>query len=118
MLCGEFDTLSVTVIVDEEDCTAVGENVSESVQVAPPASDAPQLFVCAKGAVAWMPVIDIAPGRLLYIVTLVVLLVVPAAWLPKFTEAGEKVTGTTPLPVSATDCGEFPAESVITIEDE
>jgi hypothetical protein len=59
-----------------------------------------------------------AAGRLFDIVTLVVLLVVPAAWFPKFTMAGEKVTGMTPFPDKATDCGEFAAESVITRDDE
>jgi hypothetical protein len=52
------------------------------------------------------------------IVTVFVLLVVPAAWFPKLTAAGEKVTGITPFPDSATDCGELPAESVITSDDE
>jgi hypothetical protein len=47
-----------------------------------------------------------------------VLLVVPAAWFPKFNTAGENVTGTTPFPDNATDCGEFAAESVITKDDE
>ena len=57
-------------------------------------------------------------GKLFDIVTVFVLLVVPAAWFPKLTAAGEKVTGITPFPDNATDCGELPAESVITNEDE
>jgi hypothetical protein len=52
------------------------------------------------------------------IVTFAVLLVVPVAWFPKFTVAGENVTGMTPLPDNATACGEFAAESVIIKDDE
>src|SRR5690242_1110024 len=52
MVCGEFEALSVTVMVDDEDCTAVGVYVSERVHVLSAASVAPQLFVCANGAVA------------------------------------------------------------------
>jgi hypothetical protein len=59
-----------------------------------------------------------AAGSLLDIVTFIVLLVVPAAWLPKFTTVGEKVTGKTPFPLSVTVCGEFAAESVMIRDDE
>jgi hypothetical protein len=52
IVCGELVALSVTVMEDEEYCTAVGENVTARVQVLPPASAVPQLFVCANGAVA------------------------------------------------------------------
>jgi hypothetical protein len=118
IVCGEFEALSLTVMENEEVCTAVGENVTASVHVLPPASAVPQLFVCANGAVVWMPEMARAAGRLFDIVTFVVLLVVPAAWFLKFTAAGENVTGMTPFPDNATDCGEFAAESVITRDDE
>jgi hypothetical protein len=47
---GEFPALSVIVRLDEEYCTAVGLNVTFTVQLWPAARDVPQLLVCENGA--------------------------------------------------------------------
>lgn len=44
-LCGEVDELSVIVIEPGRLPPVVGENVTLTVQVAPPANEVPQLFV-------------------------------------------------------------------------
>lgn len=44
-LCGEVDELSVMVMLPGRLPLVVGENVTLTVQVAPPANEVPQLFV-------------------------------------------------------------------------
>lgn len=74
----------------------VGANVMEMLQLAPAATDAPQLLVCVKlvafAPVSAMLVVVRAAAPELVSVTVCVPLVVLIAWLPKATEAGVNVT--------------------------
>ena len=81
MLCGEPVALSVTVSVALKLAAEAGVNVTEIVQLAPAASEAPQVLVWAKSATfvpeTAMPVIAKAALPVLVSVALCAALVVP-----------------------------------------
>jgi hypothetical protein len=63
-LCGLFEALSVMVSVPARKPLAVGVKVTLTVQLELAATLAPQLLVCPKSPLAWMPVTDmeVPPG--------------------------------------------------------
>src|SRR5581483_7284702 len=107
-ICGLPGASSTTVTLPVRLPPAVGVNVIVIVQLAPTASEAPQLFVCAKSPVAMMLVIFNGALPVFVIVTLWGPLVVLINWgTGKFnTDPPEKVTlGAIPVPVRGTICG-------------
>jgi hypothetical protein len=98
---------------------AVGVNVTLIVQLAPPATLAPHVFVCEKSPafvpVIAMLVIDSGPPVLLNVTTCGAL-ALPTAWLAKLKLLTERLTeggGFEPVPDSPTECGLPGALSVI-----
>lgn len=83
---------------------AVGANVTDTAQLDPPATLAPQVFVSAKSPDAAMDVIDNADTPGLLIVTVWGALVVPVFCGAKFRLVGERVASgdAVPVPVSVT----------------
>ena len=81
-----------------------GVKVTFMVQLNPAARLTPQSFVCANSALATMLAMLSGPLPVLLNVTGSAALVVPVTWLPKVSEAGDKIAiGATPTPLSATD---------------
>ena len=102
-VCGLFVALSVSVSDALRAPAALGVNVTLMAQVAPAATLAPQVFVCAK-SVALVPVkptVVMLNAVLceLVSVTAWAALVVPTFWLPKVSEVGERLGGAVPVPV-------------------
>jgi hypothetical protein len=121
-VCGLPGALSVTERLALRLPVALGLKLTEIEQLAPGArveGESGQVFVCAKSP-ASAPVIPIelivsAPLPELVRVTLCAELVVPTCCWPKLRLVGEKLTAgavATPVPLSATVCGEAGALSV------
>ena len=105
--------LSVKVSVPLIEPVAVGENVTPTVQFAPPAMLVPHvLLAMAKFALTAMLVkLSVALSAFVN-VTVFVELVLPAATVPKLRLAAESVTGAPPVPDKLTTCGLVTALSV------
>ena len=104
-VCGLFKASSVTVSVPVADPTAVGENVTPIVQLAPAAMLAPQvLLATAKPElVRKLEKFRVTFSRFVK-VTVLAALMFPTATVPKLNELDEKVTGALPVPVRLTIC--------------
>jgi hypothetical protein len=116
-ICGEFDAVSVTERVPVRVPATVGENVTLTVQFAPPFSVAGQLLVWPKSP---LDAIEMVVDTLLVFFTITgwLALVVPTAWEENVNFAGATTTVTeeaVPVPVRLTVWGEFDAVSVIVI---
>jgi hypothetical protein len=84
-------------------------------QLAPAATEVPQLLVCVKSALTVMPLIDIAPLPLLLSVTLCVAVENPARCPPKSKLLGLMLAvGPRPVPVRLVVCG-LPGALVATV---
>jgi len=133
-LVGENDAavqvpVSVTVYVpalvvmtrlDDRWLMLVGLNVTLIVQLAVPASDVPQLFVCKKSVafppdIAMLSIVSAVAVPLVNVTTCGAL-VVPSTCSGKVREVGEYVTVEVPVPVRGTFCGLAPPLSVIVTE--
>lgn len=124
--CGEPVALSDTEIAAEKLVAEAGVNVTVTVQLAPAASDVPQLLVSPKllafAPVTEMPVIvsgavpgfDNVMGN--GVADVVTVVVGKASGLGLSTACGTR--GAVPVPVIAADCGEPVALSVTEIEPE
>lgn len=117
MACGEPAALSVIVTLAERLPTASGLKVTEIVQFAPAATLGPQVWVWAKSPelapVTKMLVIDKGAVPVLVSVTTCAALVTPTSKLPKLRLLKlSDTTGTWPVPVRLTVCGEPVALSV------
>ena len=113
-VCGLVPALSVTVRVPALVPKAVGVNVMEVVQLAPAANvlgDNGQLEVCAKSPEAEIPKIVSGTVWVFCRITLLRALAVVITWLGKVRLAGDRVTGSVPVPLNAAVCGEFAALS-------
>src|SRR5271166_1163247 len=99
---------SLNVSVPVAAPAAAGENVTPTVQPAPPAMLVPQVLLdTAKPALVAMPEkLSETFWRFLR-VTVLAALVFPTATVPKLKEPEDSVTGALPLPASVTIC--FPA---------
>jgi hypothetical protein len=109
----------VIVRVPDAEPTAIGANVTETVQEKPGAMLTLQVLVWLKGAVAVTLVTCMGPVPVFCTVTLLALLVVPSTWDEKLRLAGVTVaTGAVPVPVSVTVC-ETPRlpESSLTVSE-
>ena len=122
-VCGDPGASSLTETLALRDPVALGLKLTEIEQLAPGArveGESGQVFVCAKSP-AFAPVTPIelivsAPVPVFVRVTFWPELVVPTCCWPKPRLVGEKPTagaGATPVPLSATVCGEPGASSVI-----
>ena len=114
-VCGEFATSSFTVRVPVRAPVAVGENMTEIVQLdfaARVLGESGQVDVCAKSPDAEIPEMVSGTVWLLNNVTLFARLVVFTNWLPNLREATDNVAGSTPTPLSWAVCGEFEALSL------
>lgn len=95
------------------DPAVVGVKVTFIVQFLPGFTIEPQLLVWANGAAAEIFVMPRIPRPVLVSVTVWAVLVVNTTWVLKVRLPAESVTaGSTPTPVSETDCGLFEALSV------
>ena len=119
-VCGEPVALSVTRMLPVALPVVTGAKVTEMAQLAPAASDAPQLLVSLNSPIrgelgAVMPVMVSGTLPVLLSVTVCAAEVVPAAAV-KLSDAGVRTaTGAeaaVPVPLSATVCGEPLALSV------
>jgi hypothetical protein len=110
IVCGELATLSVIVSVPVRGPTAVGVKVTEIVQFAPAATVVPQVLVWAKSPDVEMDASAREACPEFVRVTTCTELVEPIAWAAKFRLVGESVaaaaTGTIPIPLRATSCGD------------
>jgi hypothetical protein len=96
--------------------SAVGANVIEIVQVPPPGTDEPHVFVCEKsGDDDVMLAIEIAPDELFLSDTATGALVCPSAAEAKVTLMGVKLVGANPVPVTLRICGLSAALSIMVI---
>src|SRR6266851_1832291 len=117
-VCGLPAALSVMLIEAVRVPVAVGAKVTLIVQVAPAATEAPQVFVCAKSplfvpVMAMLEIIN-AAVPVLDRLTICTALVLPTRWPPKLILAPPNTTiGATPVPVSETTCGLPAALSVM-----
>jgi hypothetical protein len=113
-VCGLVLTPSEMASVPLRIARAVGVKVTEIVQLTPAPNvlgDNGQVDVCAKSPEVEMPEIVSGTAWLFFRVTLFPALVVLITWLAKVRAAGDKVTGTVPIPLSCAVCGEFVALS-------
>ncbi len=86
------------------------------LQLAPAATELPQVSVSAKSPLAEILVIVKVAEPVLVSVTVCAALVVPTVWLAKASEVAERlavVAGAVPVPVRVTDCGLSEALSVM-----
>jgi hypothetical protein len=90
-LCGLLLALSVIVTVPEREPAAVGVNVMLMVQLPRPATEPPQVFVCAKSPATTMLLTLNAVEALLLSVTDLAALLLPTATLPKERELLERL---------------------------
>jgi hypothetical protein len=92
-VCGDPAALSATLIVAVKLAAEAGVNVTEMVQLAPAASELPQVLVCAK-------LLGLVPATLMRVmvngalpglerVAVCAELVVPVVWLGKLRDVGE-----------------------------
>jgi hypothetical protein len=88
---------------------AVGVNVTLMVQLAPAATELPQVLVWAKSPLAETLVRFSEALPVFESVTVCAALVVPTVWLVKVNEEAERLTtgaeAAAPVPVRLTDCG-------------
>src|SRR5438034_6275332 len=103
IVCGAPGALSVTEIVANRLPVATGVKVDLIVHVPPGASDAPQVWTCAKSPVfapemTMLPIVNVAAPAFVR-VTVWALLDVPAGTLPKSSAAALRTTAGTMLPV-------------------
>ena len=107
--------MSLISSVAERDPSALGVNVTRTVQLWLPARLAPQLFVSAKSPalvpLIEMPEIEIATLPVFVTVMGTAVLVFPTFSLPKFTPVADS-SMTVPTPDSLIDCGLRDALSV------
>jgi hypothetical protein len=112
---GEFEALSLTLTVPVRLPETVGVKVTEIVQL-PPATSvfgvSGHVEVWAKSPETAILVMVTGTVWLLWRVRVLAALVVFTNWLPNARLAGDKVTGKTPLPLSAAICGLFDALSL------
>src|SRR5205807_9410601 len=114
--CGLPAMLSVIVTAPVRMPVAVGVNVTLMVQLAPAATDVPQVLVCMKSPLATMLVTLSATFPVLFSVTDCATLVVFRFCLPNVWLLGERLApGAAPVPVRLTDCGLPAALSVMVI---
>ena len=94
--------------------TAVGENVTPTVQLAPAARLVEHVLLGATANASVAPILEKLSATLSRFVTVTVFveLVVPTVIVPKFNELDENVTGALPVPESVTVCGLFGVSSV------
>ena len=114
--CGLPEALSVMLKVPVRIPEAVGVNVTLMVQLAPAATELPQVSVSAKSPLAEILVIVKVAEPVLLSVTVCAALVVPTVWLAKVIEVAERlavVVGAVPVPVRLTVCGLPEALSVM-----
>jgi hypothetical protein len=115
-VCGEPLALSVIVSVPVRAPTAVGVKVTETMQLAPAATLAPQVLVCAKSPEAAIEVTANAPVPGLDRVSVWAALVVPTVADAKVRADGESImpgVATVPVPLNGTVWGEPVALSTI-----
>ena len=113
-VCGLPGALSEMDNVPVREPSAVGVKVTETVQLAPAANvlgDNGQLEVCAKSPEAEIPKIVSGTVWVFCRIMLLPALVVVITWLGKERLAGDRVTGSVPVPLNAAVCGEFAALS-------
>jgi hypothetical protein len=116
-VCGLVSAESVKVRVPVAEPSAVGVNVTLTVQVPEAATLVPQVFAeMANGPLAVMLVKLSAELRRLVTVTVFAALVSLTAMLPKLRLLEDRLTGLLPLPERLTDC--TPALSVIVRDPE
>jgi len=95
--------------------SAVGVKVTEIVQLAPAPNvfgDNGQVEVCAKSPEVETPQIVSATVWVFFRVTLFPVLVMLINWLAKVGLAGDRLTGTVPVPIKLAVCGAFGALSL------
>src|SRR5581483_2175306 len=104
--CGLPVALSLMVTVPVRAPVAAGAKVTLIVQLAPAATELPQVWVCAKSPLAVMLVIVKIEVLVFFTVTDCAALVVPSGWLPNVRFGGVKLTvagGVVPVPVKVID---------------
>jgi hypothetical protein len=114
--CGLPEALSVMLRVPVRVPEAVGLKVTLMLQLAPAATELPQLSVSAKSPLAEILVIVKLTVPVLVSVTVCAALVVPTVWLANVNEEAERLTvvvGAVPVPVRLTVCGLPEALSVM-----
>ena len=99
--CGVLPALSAMLTEPTELPAAVGEKVTLMVQIPPAIRDAPQVLVCAKGAVAAIEVRVRVAVPLLVSVTVCAALVEFTICEPKLRALAESVTAGAPSPTPA-----------------
>jgi hypothetical protein len=110
--CGELGALSARVNAAVKDPAAVGENVTEKVQLALIASDAPQVVVCAN-TLEFAPLraklVKLSAAFPVFVRVTVCATLVPATKELKVSAEGERSTagagGAVAVPLSMTLCG-------------
>src|SRR5437899_2408587 len=116
MVCGLPAMLSVIVTAPVRMPVAVGVNVTLMVQLAPAATDVPQVLVCMKSPLATMLVTLSATFPVLFSVTDCAALVERKCRFLNARQFGETLTPVaSPVPVRLTDCGLPAALSVMLI---
>ena len=107
--CGLPEALSVMLKLPVRVPDAVGVNETLMVQLAPAATELPQVLVWAKSPLAETLVRFSEALPVLESVTDCAALVVPTVWLVKVSEEAERLTtgaeAAAPVPVRLTDCG-------------
>jgi hypothetical protein len=110
-LCA-LPALSAIVSVPARLPVAVGVNATLRLQLAPAATEAPQLLDWAKSPLAAMLVMFSVALPTFTSARICAALVVPTSWLPKMRlEAERRTAGPAPLPIRLTFCGLPPALS-------
>lgn len=114
--CGLVTALSLTDNIPERVPVAEGLNLMLMVQLAPAFRVVPQVVADCRNSATFallmlIPVNVVA--RLFFKVITCAALVVPTVCAANVSVAGVTATGTSPVPVSAKDCGLFDAPSVI-----
>ena len=99
MTCGLFPALSTKVTEPDALPAVVGVKVTVIEQIPPAGRDAPQVLVCAKGAVGVMEVRVKGAVPLLVSVTVCAALVELTIWVPKLRVPAESDTAGAPTPV-------------------
>lgn len=94
-ICGELDAVSAIVMAPEMLPVVVGENVELTMQLAPAASDVPQLLVWVKSPLDVMEMVVDAPP-VFFTVTGLLALLVPTACDVNVSALGVAVTVTPP----------------------
>ena len=118
-VCGLDCALSAKVNAPVRAPRAFGEKVTVTVHMAPAAMPVPQLLaaITKSPVVAMLVKLSLAFSWLVSAMALAEVLL-PTATVPKLSVVGDSVTGATPVPVRAIDCGLVEALSEITTEAE